>query len=493
MWRQSRFFRPILALLTLALALAPTMSTRRRWRPRRMLLSLLVAVLIAIALIAAGLYAKAEQIVLGAEAYIYGYPLVIMDVTRANAALTLGPENELHRVRRFPDAGFKDVVRPNVDTLYTNAFIDMAQGPWVFEMAANAQRYEVMPFMDAWTNIFAALGTRSGGTAGGRYLLAGRDWQGEVPAGLKLLRAPTRIVWLIGRTQTHGVADYAQVHRLQDGINLRSLADWKADLQADRSPAAAAWQPVAKAATQPLPPVQQLKAMASEEFFKRLALLLVDNPPAEADGPMVLKLARLGLGPGRLPDWGWADRRAVGLGRWIADWKVARELKQPRDLLRGWATPPAMLGHYGTFYNTRAVVAMVGLGANLPADAMYPNTRIDDRGSALDGSHRYRLHFKAGELPPVHAFWSVTAYGADDFLIDNPLQRHALGDRDPLKLNADGSLDLWVQAAPPPPDKLGNWLPVKAGAPFLLNARLYWPKPAALNGDWGMPVVERVD
>jgi hypothetical protein len=389
-------------------------------------------------------------------------------------------------VRQFPDANSRDVVRLNVDTLYTTAFMDMAKGPWVFEMAANDQRYELMPFMDAWTNVFAAPGTRNTGTAGGRFLLAGPGWQGSVPEGLTLVRSPTRIVWLLGRTQTNGAADYPAVHRLQDGLTLRTLAAWQAG-QFEPLPA---WQP---AAVKPAPPVLQMQAMSVENFFARLAVLLVDNPPAAADGPMVVKLARIGVAPGQPPDWGVLDRWGVSLGRWIANWTVARELKKPRDLVRGWSTPPSMLGNYGTYYNTRAVVAMVGLGANLPADATYPNTRVDAAGQALNGRHRYRLHFNAGELPPVNAFWSVTAYGADDFLIDNPLHRHALGDRDSLVFNPDGSLDLHVQAEPPDGNRKNNWLPVKADEPFLLNARLYWPKPSALDGTWGMPAVERID
>ena len=442
--------------------------------------------LVAVTLVALLLYAKAEQVMLGAEAYLYGYPLVMMDTTRASAALTQGPENTLRRVRRFPDADFKDVVRPNVDTLYTSAFIDMAQGPWVFEMAANAQRYELMPLMDGWTHVFAAPGTRSTGTAGGRFLLAAPAWQGAVPEGLTLLRAPTRIVWLIGRTQTNGVADYPLVHRLQDGLRLSSLADW----QAGRTRPPAPWQ---AANPRPEPPLRQMQALATVDFFHRLALLMVDNPPAAVDAPMLNKLARLGLRPGAPPQWGLLDRWAVSLGRWLADWTVARELNKPRDPVKGWSTPPALLGDYGTHYSLRAVVAMVGLGANLPADATYPNTNVDGQGRALDGSRRYRLHFDAGALPPVRAFWSVTAYGADDFLIANPLGRHALGDRDPLVFNADGSLDLWLQADPPEAERQANWLPVRSGQPFLLNARLYWPRPAALNGGWGMPAVERLD
>jgi len=436
------------------------------------------------ALLAAALYAKAEHIVLGAEGFMFGYPLVIMDLTRAGTEATVGPPNQLKRVRAFPDAQFKEVVRPNVDTLYTSAFIDMAQGPFVFEMPAQDQRYELMPLMDGWTNVIAAPGTRTLGAAGGRFLLAGPGWSGAVPEGLRLLRAPTRMIWLIGRTQTNGAADYATVHRLQDGIRLRTLADWGSGID----PPAPAWQ---AAAARPAPPVQQMRALGSEEFFSRLALLMVDNPPAAADAPMLAKLARIGVVPGQPPDWGPLDRMAVSLGRWIAERRVRRELAQPRDLVNGWSTPPSMLGDYGTHYNMRAVVAMVGLGANLPADATYPNARVDGDGQPLHGSQRYRLHFAPGQLPPARAFWSLTAYGADDFLIANPLNRHALGDRDPLVFNADGSLDLWVQADPPPADQLANWLPVRHGEPFLLNARLYWPKPEALDGRWHMPPVQR--
>ena len=447
-----------------------------------------VALTAAVLAVAAMLYAKAETIVLGAEAYVFGVPLVIMDLTRANAATALGRENALLRVRRFPDAQFRDVVRPNVDTLYTSAFIDMAAGPWVFEMAANDLRYEVMPFMDAWTNVFASPGTRSTGKAGGQYLLAGPGWRGQVPAGMALLSAPTRMVWLIGRTQTNGATDYGTVHKLQDGISLRSLADFQAT--AGTATAVPALRPRANAAT--TPPMVQMRLMDVQTFFTRLARLMVDNPPATADAPMLAKLARLGIAPGQPPTWGSIDRWAVALGRWIAERRIATELGK-RPTVRGWITPPNILGAYGTAYNIRAVVAMIGLGANLNADATYPSASVDSQGRTLDGSKRYRLHFKRADLPPVYAFWSITAYGPDDFFIDNPIKRYALGDRDPLVFNIDGSLDLVIQAMAPAENHQANWLPVKAGQTFVLNARLYWPKPAALDGSWGMPAIERLE
>lgn len=458
----------------------------RAGRPRRRWLALGAAAALLVALLGALGLSLAARVVAAAEGYLFGYPLVIMDLTRANSALSFGPPNQLQRVRAFPDASFRDVVRPNVDTLYTSAFIDMAQGPFVFELPDTARRYVLMPFMDAWTNVFAAPGTRTLGGAGGRFLLAGPAWRGAVPPGLTLLRAPTRMVWLIGRTQTDGVADYPTVHRLQDGVRLRTLAQW----QAGEDPAAPDWQ---RATRRPPPPVQQMQALPVDAFFRRLAQLMVDNPPAAADAPMLDTLARIGVAPGRAPDWGPIDRAAAALGRWIVERRLAAELKQPRGGVAGWSTPPALLGDYGTRYDVRAAVAMVGLGANLPQDASYPHARVDADGQPLSGRHRYRLHFAAGALPPVRAFWSITAYGEDDFLIANPLNRFALGGRDPLVVNPDGSLDLWVQADAPPPERRANWLPVKAGEPFLLNARLYWPEPPALDGRWHMPPVQRLD
>jgi hypothetical protein len=481
----------------------------RRWRTWPRVLGGLAAVL---AVLVVGLASQAGRIRAGAEAYLYGFPLVITELTRAEAARALGTENTLLRVRRFPDARFRGVVRPNVDTLYTTAFIDTALGPWLFEMPPNAERYELMPFMDAWTNVFAAPGTRTTGTAGGRFLLVGPGWQGSVPPGLQLLRSPTRTVWLIGRTQTNGAADYPQVHRLQDGLTLTRVG---AEATAASSPAAPptpsapgstpsstpASTPPSAPPSQPPPqplrpggptPLEQLRALDTEAYFTRLAALMVDNPPAAADGPMLARMAGLGIVPGRPLQWGWLDHGSAALGRWIADRRVRAALAAPRERVRGWATPPAHLGDYGTDYATRAAVAMVGLGANLPADALYPSASVDGQGEPLHGRHRYRIRFEPGQLPPVRAFWSITAYGADDYLIDHPAGRHALGDRDPLRLGPDGSLELWVQADEPAPERRANWLPVRADAPFTLTARLYWPRPETLSGAWSMPAVERL-
>ena len=454
---------------------------------------LVLATLVLVAVITAMLLVMKDKIMLGAEAYLYGYPLVMMETTRIQSAKYIGPENQLRMVRQFPNAQFKEVVRPNVDTLYTTAFISMKEGPWAFEMPANNKRYELMPFMDAWTNVFASPGTRTSGNQGGTYLLAGPEWNGQVPKGMTLLKSPTDMVWLIGRTQTNGTADFATVHELQNRLRLSKWPQPPDSLSASTDSKRDA-QPSWQVSTEPsLTPVAQMKALNTTEFFNRLMKLMVSNPPSPEDAPLLARLAQLEIKPGQAVHLSASNALSFSLGRWIANQRVMKALNtKAQD--GSWSYPPSNLGRYGTDYNTRAAVAMVGLGANLPEDAMYPNTVLDHQGQALNGKHRYRLHFAANALPPVKAFWSITAYGADEFLIDNPLQRFAIGDRDPLVFNADGSLDLWVQATPPSQkEAASNWLPVQMGAPFLLNARLYWPEDKALNGQWKMPVVERLN
>ena len=460
-----------------------------QYKSSRFMRRLLLALLLISTCVLMALFAAKDKIMLGAEAYLYGYPLVIMDLTRAQSAIDIGPENELRRVRKFPDANFKDVVRPNVDTLYTTAFLSMKKGPWVFEIPVQYERYELMPFMDAWTHVFASPGTRTRqGTrkgTGAVYLLAGPDWQGQVPPNMTLFRSPTDMVWLIGRTQTNGTADFETVHRIQDGLRLYALNEPGKKPESNTAPALFS--------SHALPPVAQIRALSTHSFFDRLMQLMVDNPPKADDAPLLNRIALAGLKPGQTVDLSGVDGLSFSLGRWLANLKIKSVLNN-KDSDGTWRTPPLNLGHYGTDYNTRAVVAMVGLGANLPEDALYPNTASDHQGKALNGKHRYQIHFEANQLPPVKAFWSVTAYGPDEFLIDNPLHRYALGDRDPLHYNADGSLDIWIQAeAPKEVERSGNWLPVKANAAFLLNARLYWPKEEALKLQWQMPPVVKLN
>ncbi len=445
------------------------------------LVGLAVAAVVVVVLVAA----TRTTIRKAAESYVYGYPLVLMDVTQRAFTATRAAPNTLVNVPVFPDAGFREVVRPNVDTLYSIAWLDLADGPRVFEVPAT-DRYYVMQLLDGWTNVFASIGSRTTGRGPGVFLIVGPGWDGTVPDGATLLRSPTRIAWLLGRIQTNGVADYGFVHGLQAQLRLRSLEDFVAG----STPTPTAWQ---RAETAPEPPLLQMRAMDAGTYFGTLARLLADNPPAASDGPALEKLESLGVRPGQpVEAWGWLEHEAISLGMKIAARRMQRAAESPRELQAGWSVPPMNIGAYGTEYGLRAVVAMAGLGANLPADAVYPKAQRDADGEPLSGELRYVLHFPAGGLPPVRAFWSVTAYDGDGFLVANPIGRYALGDRDPLTFNADGSLDIYLQAEPPEAGRRSNWLPVAGQGAFRVTARLYWPQDAILNGDWRMPGIRRI-
>jgi hypothetical protein len=149
------------------------------------------------------------------------------------------------------------------------------------------------------------------------------------------------------------------------------------------------------------------------------------------------------------------------------------------------------MGVYGNFYAKRAIVAMVGLGANSPEDAVYPSLQTDGDGHPLTGQARYLLHFDHDQLPPVDAFWSVTMYDAKGFHVDNALGRFAIGDRDDLVYQPDGSLDLYLQHESPGPEREPNWLPAPEGR-LGVTMRLYAPRRSVLTGRWSPPPVRRV-
>jgi len=242
------------------------------------------------------------------------------------------------------------------------------------------------------------------------------------------------------------------------------------------------------------PPVAQVDKLAAAPFLARLARLMKANPPAPGDEPLVRRLGLLGIAPGepfdlaRLPA-SIADAVEAGVAAARARIRGAG-LDAMGKVVNGWRIRTD-LGRYNTNYEQRAVIAMMGLGANLAEDAVYPGTDVDAAGQPLSGEHRYVLRFAPGALPPVKAFWSLTIYNDKHFLVANPIGRYALGDRDPLRAEPDGTLDFFIQRDDPGPEKRSNWLPAPAEG-FSLALRLYYPKPAVLDGTWRPPAVVRV-
>lgn len=430
---------------------------------------------------------------LSAEVFTYAYPLVLMDVTR-EVMTAKTPVNVFSHMRAFPDASFTDVVSPNADTLYSIAWLDLAQEPVVLSVPDSGGRYYLMPLLDAWTNVFASPGKRTTGTRRGAFAIVGPQWHGTLPRGVREIRSPTAMAWLIGRTQTNGRADYAAVHRLQDQYRLVPLSTWQKGQKALNGQKRGGARPAPRAlqADTGAPPVEQVAAMDAQAFFSHFAALLPANPPAVADAPMVEKMRRLGLEPGKpfvttvlepstaraVQEGATAALAAIrtgARGKGSSGWSMARDL-----------------GSYGTDYGKRAAVAWVGLGANLPQDALYPSTRVDAEGRPLAGANRYVLHFDKGQLPPAKAFWSLTLYNDKQAFVANPIHRYTIGSRDRLRCNADGSLDIYIQHERPVAAMLPNWLPAPPDA-FHLMLRAYWPQPAMLEGKWMPPAVRRLD
>jgi hypothetical protein len=231
--------------------------------------------------------------------------------------------------------------------------------------------------------------------------------------------------------------------------------------------------------------------MPAEKYFAYAAELLKVIPPHITDQPMIAQLKKIGFEPGKSFEFDKANptiRKALESApedaRQLMAWKVPTLAR----IVNGWSMNTDTMGVYGNYYLKRAIVAQLGLGANLPEDAIYPLNLADESGKPLDGANKYTLHFDKGETPPANAFWSVTLYDAEGYQVANPLNRFAVSSWMPFKYNADGSLDLYFQNENPGADKEDNWLPAPKGA-FNLTLRLYAPKSEALTGKWNPPPV----
>lgn len=438
----------------------------------------------------------AEATLLGTEAYVYGYPLVTMEMTRrvmtnvAQLEGTRAPMGHLVRMREYPTSQFRDVTAPNADTLYTDAWIDVGAEPWILSLPDAKDRFYLMPMLDGWTNVFQVPGKRTTGTKPQTYAITGPGWKGVLPAGVVEYKSPTSIVWILGRIYCTGTPeDYAAVHAMQDAISLVPLGSYgkpytpppgKVDPEIDEKTAVR----------------EQVNALDAAAYFGMLAELMKANPPAAADAPMVAKLAKLGIVPGEPFDITKLDPAVADALRAVpkpAFQKILGFFEQAGTRQNGWEFT-TKTGLYGTDYLNRAMITAIGLGANRPQDAVYPTSELDAQGKPYDGSKRYVMRFAKGALPPVNGFWSLTMYDKDFFFVDNPLNRYTLSARNALKANADGSVDLYLQHENPGPEKESNWLPAPAGR-FIPMLRLYWPKdtpPSILDGTWKIPAVTAV-
>jgi hypothetical protein len=435
-----------------------------------------------------------EVTAVATDAYVYFYPLVTMDVTRrqatnAEAGKTFGrgPMNTFSNAPEFPAADYRDVVRPNFDTLYSAAWLDLIKEPVIVSVPDTAGRYYLLPMLDMWTDVFASPGKRTTGTGVGHFALTPPGWTGELPEGVTRIDAPTPYVWVIGRIQTNGPDDYAAVHTIQDGLTITPLSQWGTT----PTPVTATIDPSIDMTT---PPLDTVNGMAGADYFRYAAELMKLHPPHLTDEPIIAQMQRvLGLTAGESFDPTSADPAVQA----ALEQAPAAGLKRMNDKLptlapvvNGWQMNTTTVGVYGTYYLKRAIFTLVGLGANLPEDAIYPLNLGDSEGQPLSGANQYVLAFAKGDEPPVDAFWSVTLYDDQGFQVANALNRFAVSSWMPLTTNPDGSLDLYFQHDDPGGDKTANWLPTPEG-PFTLTMRLYAPRTAALDGTWAPSAVKK--
>lgn len=436
-----------------------------------------------------------EAYEIGIEAYHYFYPLITMDITRrvftnypSGEKPGFGPMNEFQHLREFPSANFRQVVRPNFDTLYSAAWVDITKEPMIVSAPDTDGRYYLLPMLDMWSDVFASPGKRTSGTQAQEYAIVPQGWQGELPEAIEKIESPTPYVWILGRTQTNGVEDYPAVHKIQDGFKITPLSQWGKKVE----PAISIIDSTVDMNTDPL---KQVNTMTADKYFSYGVQLLKINPPHVTDWSTIARLKRIGIELGK--DFDLNEKSSAiqaGLKRAVVDGLKIMIEKLPTlaRIENGWQMNTDTMGVYGNYYLKRAIVAMVGLGANQPQDAVYPLNVFDANGKPMEGQNNYVLHFDKNELPPVEAFWSITMYDAEGFQVANKLDRFAIGDRDSLKYNSDGSLDIYIQNDSPEDDKVSNWLPSPPQGVLGLTMRLYAPKPAVLNGIWNPPAVQQV-
>ena len=434
-----------------------------------------------------------EAYIFGLETYVYGFPLVEMDLTRAvitaapNAGEYAAPINQFTRLHSYVSPDFKNVVRISLSSLWTTGFVDLDQEPWVLTVPETHGRYYAFNFFDMWTNVFGAVGKRNTGTSPGAFLIAGPKWNGTPPANIKqVFRCPTRYTWILGQTQANGPKDFAPIIAIENQYTLTPLSVWGKPYTPPSN------VPVDPNANASVTPYDQIHQMDAATFYNRLAVLMKDNPPYDYDGKALEKMKKLGIEPGQPFDINKADPAVRdGLNRAMKDgWGKLAEGTMKMKNVDGWIYT-RNLGHFGTDYDLRAGVAWLGLGANQKEDTMYPSAFVDGDGHPLDYTAKYTMHFDKGQLPPTNATWSLAVYKGN-FYDRNAINRNDLAPWMPLKFNSDGSIDFYLQPDSPGKDKEANWLPSPTSGPLNYSVRVYWSKEPLLDGSYHLPPIKKV-
>jgi hypothetical protein len=438
----------------------------------------------------------AEARAIAKEAYIYGFPMVdnyriqhAYFVDRANPEYK-APWNHLVNTPRVYTPEDKAVQTPNSDTPYSFVGMDLRAEPLVLTVpAVEKERYYSIQLIDAYTHNFDYIGSRATGNEAGSFLVAGPNWKGETPKGVKqVIRSETEFVFAGYRTQLFNPADLENVKKIQAGYKAEPLSAFLG-------------QPAPQAAPaidfiKPLTPETQKTSL---EFFNVLSFVLKFCPTVPSEKALMERFAKIGVGAGKTIDVdALSPEMRSAMAQGMADaWKEYEDFKRT-EVDTGKVTSGDFFGtreYLKNNYLYRMAGAVLGIYGNSKAEAMYPLYTIDAAGEKLDASkHRYTLRFEPGQLPPVDAFWSVTMYDLPaSLLVANPINRYLINKPmlPELKNDADGGLTIYIQNESPGKDKEANWLPAPKG-PFWMAMRLYRPQEEALSGKWTAPLLTRV-
>ena len=415
------------------------------------------------------------------EAYLYGFPMIVgykvihdFNIDR-NSGQFKAPFNEISNEARVFTPKDTTIVTPNSDTPYSLAMLDLRAEPIVLCVPEiEKARYYDVQLVDLYTDNYGYIGTRATGNGAGCYLVAGPNWEGKTPRGvLQIFRCETQFSFAIYRTQLFNSADIENVKKIQAGYTVKPLSRFLGKSAPPSSPAID-W------------PNFEPEAFTTR-FAYYLSFLLQFCPPvgtAAVEQPLREKFAGIGIGTGtkaQNKESSPEAKAAVTDGVKAAFAEIEQTVDTAGTLVNGWQI--GSLAGSRDFYKgnwaLRAAAAKVGIFGNSEEEAVYPFTRNDANGIALDGSkHTYQMTFAAGEFPPVNAFWSITMYdGRTQLLVDNSINRYLINSPmlSTLKKNADGSITLYVQRDSPGEGKESNWLPSPDG-PMYVVMRLYWPK-----------------
>jgi hypothetical protein len=428
------------------------------------------------------------------DAYIYGFPMV--DSYRIEYGYFVdkkdpeykGPWNEIHNTARVYTPADTAIQTPNSDTPYSYVGMDLRAEPLILTVPPiEKERYFSIQLIDAYTFNFAYIGSRATGNGGGSYLIAGPNWKGEKPSGVKdVIRSETEFVLALYRTQLFNPDDIANVKTIQAGYKAQPLSAFLG-------------KPAPKAATavdfiKPLTPAEEKTSL---QFFNILNFVLRFCPTVPSENALMERFAKIGVGAGKPFDESkLSPEIQAAIEQGIADgWVAFAGLK--KEVEAGKVTSGDVFGtreYLKNNYLYRMGAAVLGIYGNSKQEAIYPTYYVDATKQKLDGDNRYTLRFAPSQLPPVNAFWSLTMYEEpQSLLVANPINRYLINSPmlPQLKKDADGGLTLIVQNQSPGKDKEANWLPAPNG-PFSLIMRLYWPKAEALEGKWKKPELRKV-